>query len=236
MIAYHFTAEKLRDGRALPAIGEWLTHDGTVEMCVSGLHASFHPMDALQYAPGELLHLVECEDVVAEEDDKFVCRRRKIIKSIDATELLWSIARWSALQVIHLWDAPDVVKKFLQTGDESLRAAARAAALDAAWYAPDVVKKFLQTGDESLRATAQAAAWEATWAAARDAARATAQAAAWDAAWDAARAAAQATAQAAVQAAVQAAAWDAARDAAWDAAWDAHKKEFKRRVDEEFAK
>ena len=32
-----------------------------------------------------------------------------------------------ALDVIHLWDAPPIIKKYLKTGDEKLRAAARAA-------------------------------------------------------------------------------------------------------------
>ena len=40
-----------------------------------------------------------------------------------------------ALDVIHLWDAPPIVKKYLETGDEKIRAAARDAAWDAAWAA-----------------------------------------------------------------------------------------------------
>ena len=82
-------------------------------------------------------------------------------------------ARWCALQVIHLWDAPPVVREFLETGKEELRDAARdtarAAASDAAWAA----------ASDAARA-AMAAAW-AAWAAASVAAR--------DAAWAAARAA-----------------------------------------------
>jgi hypothetical protein len=46
--------------------------------------------------------------------------------------MLREFARWCALQVIHLWDAPDVVRQYLETGDESLRAAARAATRAAA--------------------------------------------------------------------------------------------------------
>jgi len=148
MRAYHFVGETLRDGRPVPKDGEWLVHEGEVEMCESGLHASKHPFDALQYAPGETLCLVEVEDVVGRGDDKLVCRRRKIVARFDATELLRSFARKQALKVIHLWDAPDVVRRYLQTGDEELRvaawAAASAAARDAAW----------------------AAAWDAAWAAA----------------------------------------------------------------------
>jgi hypothetical protein len=137
MKAYHFTSDKLRDGRPIPPIGEWLEHEGDVVICETGLHASLHPMDALQYAPGNLLHLVECEDIVTEDNDKFVCRRRKILATIDVEKLLLDFARWTALQVIHLWDSPDVVKQFLGTGEEMLRSAARSAAWSAAWSAAE---------------------------------------------------------------------------------------------------
>jgi len=135
MIGYHFTSDKLRNGNPIPPIGEWLIHEGDIVPCVSGLHASEHPFDALAYAPSEMLHLVELDgDLISHGDpiDKWVGRRRKIIKTINATELLRKFARWCALQVIDLWDAPDVVKRYLETGDESLRAAAGAAARDAA--------------------------------------------------------------------------------------------------------
>ena len=159
ILAWHFVGATLRDGRPVPADGEWLVHDGPVAICESGLHASLDPFDALQYAPGAILCLVECDDVVAQHADKLVCRRRRIIKRRDATELLWEMSRWSALRVMQLWDAPLVVKRFLETGDDSLRAAASAAASDAAW------------------AAARAAAWDAAWDAASDAVGA----AAWDA-------------------------------------------------------
>ena len=140
VLAYHFCGPKLRDGRPIPPDGEWLAHDGPVVMCESGLHASRHPFDALQYAPGPILCRVECADVVDEEADKLVCRRRRIITRIDSTDLCLQAARRYALDVIHLWPAPDVARLYLETGAESLKvaawaaawAAARAAARDAA--------------------------------------------------------------------------------------------------------
>ena len=230
--AYHFVGATLRDGRPIPPDGEWLEHDGKVVMCNSGLHASRHPLDTLQFAPGSTLCLVECEDIVTEHDDKLVCRRRRIVARIDATDLLWRAAREYAQAVLHLWDAPQVVKDFLASGDESLRAAARAAALAAA--------------RDAASAAARDAAWDAAWDAARDAAlaaaSAAARAAAWDAAWaaasaaamDAALAAASAAASAAARAAASAAARAAARAAAWDAARAAQRTIFQRLVDEAF--
>jgi hypothetical protein len=170
-LAYHFVGATLRDGRPIPADGEWLVHEGDVVMCESGLHASRHPMDALQYAPGATLCLVECDDIVDEGADKLVCRRRRIVRRIDSTELLWKASRQFALSVIHLWDAPAVVREFLETGDETKWDAAR----DAAWAA----------ARDAARDAAWAAAWDAAWAAAWAAARDAAWAAAWDAARDA---------------------------------------------------
>ena len=131
VMAWHFVGASLRNGRAVPPDGEWLEHDGPLVMCERGLHASEHPSDALQYAPGSTLCRVECEGVVrgaGDNADKLICRRRRIVARIDATAILWEHARWCALQVAHLWTMPDVVRRYLETGDESMRAAAWAAA------------------------------------------------------------------------------------------------------------
>jgi hypothetical protein len=170
MRAYHFTTDTLRNGRPIPAVGEWLEHEGEIRPCVSGLHASEHPLDALKYAPGLLLHVVELEgDLIAHGNpvDKWVGRRRKIIATINAEELLREYARWCALQVIHLWNAPPVVREYLETGEKSLRK-------EACWAADWAVY------------------WAAYWTAARAAVEAASDVAAWTAAWNAARAAADA--------------------------------------------
>ena len=160
-LAWHFVGATLRDGSPIPPDGKWLVFDGKCVMCESGLHASRNPFDALQFAPGATLCLVQIDGIEGEQSDKIVCRRRKIIARMDATELCRYFAAQAALSVAHLWDAPDVVLDFLMTGDESLRVAAGVAARDAAR--------------------------DAAWHAARDAAWDAARVAAWDAARDAAR-------------------------------------------------
>jgi hypothetical protein len=115
---------------------------------------------------------VRCDGEHIFDQDKLVCRERTIVSRIDTTELLREYARLCAMSVVHLWDAPSVVKEYLKTGNESIRKAAR----DAAWAAREVA-----------RDAARSAVW-AAWAAARDAAR--------DAAW-AARAARDAAGDAA---------------------------------------
>ena len=181
VLAWHFVGATLRDGRPIPADGETLKHRGKLLPCERGLHASDRLIDALQYAPGWTLCRVRMGGTIKRETDKLVARERTILWRIDATDVLRAFACKCALDVAHLWDMPPIVRKYLETGDESIRAAARdaarAAARDAAW------------------AAAWDAAWTAAWAAARaaagDAARAAARPAAWDAAWDAAWAAAR---------------------------------------------
>jgi hypothetical protein len=164
--AYHFVGDTLRNGDPVPANGVTLKWTGHLEFCRSGYHASRKVWQALEFAPGNTLCRVHCGGEMLTAPDKIVCRERTIIDRIDAEQVLRAFARKCAADVLHLWDAPDVVVEYLRTGDESMRAAAR----DAAWAA----------------ARATRAAWDAR-AAARDAARA----AAWDA-WDAARDAARA--------------------------------------------
>lgn len=169
---WHFCREDMRlgygDGRQIK-IGETITVEGDIELCRHGLHASKKLIDALQYAPGPILCKVELGGNVINGADKVVASERTVVAYADCTDVLREFARKCALDVIHLWDAPEVVESYLTTGDESLRAAARGAARvaagDAAWVA--------------ARVAARDAAWDAAWVAARDAAV--------GAAWDAAR-------------------------------------------------
>ena len=156
--AYHFVGETLRNGQPVPPDGEWLEYGGPlpVIMCERGLHASKHPFDALKYAPGSTLCRVTLGGTILKDTDKCVATRRKILARIDLEPLLRAFARRCALDVIHLWIAPVIVHKYLETGDESKRAAAGAAAWAAAW--------------DAAGAAARAAAWAAAWDAAGDAA------------------------------------------------------------------
>ena len=153
---------------------------GDIVPCQNGLHGSPTPWDALRYASGPLLWEVELTgETIAHGDpiDKYAARSRTYLRSVDASQVLRAFACRQALGVISLWDAPVVVREYLESivgGHEraELRAAAWAAARDAARAA---------AGD-AARAAARAAARDAAWAAAGDAARAAARAAAGDAA------------------------------------------------------
>jgi hypothetical protein len=109
----------------------------------------------------------------------------------NAEALLRDFARSEARRVIHLWNPPDVVRRWLETGDADLMSAARSAAKSAA------------------RSAARSAEWSA------------AEFAAWSAAYSAAESAAPLAAQSAAESAAQSAAPAAAPAAAESAAYSA---------------
>ncbi len=229
------------DGRKI-IIGERLAVKGKLVICRNALHGSFDPLDALQYAPGSILHKCLYSGARIEEKEKLGSRYRTVLARHDATGILRQFAREQALSVIHLWDAPQIVREYLETGDETKRDAARAAA---AWDAARAAAS--AAAWEAARAAARASGWDDAWDAAWEAARAAAWGAAWDAAraaaaWDAAREAAWGAAWAAARATgwddALGAAWDAARGAAraaaWGAAWDAARERFNELVNQLF--
>ena len=152
--AWYFSNEdkKLRYGDDRP-IEVGVTHQvlevtRPIELCAYGLHASQNILHALQYAPGHILWEVELGGKILVGDNKMCATHRTYLREINCEEILREFARWCALQVIHLWDCPSVVKEYLETGNPELRAAA---AWAAAW------------------AAGAGAAEAAAWAAARDA-------------------------------------------------------------------
>jgi hypothetical protein len=56
-IYYHFTGATLCDGTPIPAIGKWLTFEGTPIPCKCGLHAAYARAKAM----------AECAEIVRRE-------------------------------------------------------------------------------------------------------------------------------------------------------------------------
>ena len=130
--AWHFIAGgRLRDGTTAPKDGEWLKFDDEPILCVQGLHASIDAFDALSFAPGETLCLVDCAGTVIHASDKLVCTERRIVVRMDATPLLRYFARQRALSVLHRYpgEPAQCVLDFLMGDDEASSAASSAALL-----------------------------------------------------------------------------------------------------------
>ncbi len=89
---------------------------------------------------------------------------------IDCGDLFRIFARQCALDVLHLWDVPDTVREYLETGDELLRS-----------FAHDAVQ------NATTKSTAFSPKWSAMWCVTRDPtiapAYSTARNTAWAVAW-----------------------------------------------------
>ena len=127
---YHFTSDQLRDGRPIPPVGEWLIHEGPLEMRCQGLHASAHPFDALTYAPGRGFIGSNWMERCCKQATRFApgngrssnqstlptCFKNTLAGLPDAVEQYWP-------------EAPEVVVHFLKTGEGAAEAG------EAAWAA-----------------------------------------------------------------------------------------------------
>jgi len=179
MKAYWFSEE---DGTTAnltkPAkVGQTDKIKGTPIPCHHGLHGSPTPWDALAYARGATIWIVELGGEIVEHGnpiDKYAAQERTYLFELDITQQLRMFSAQCALSVFDEWHPPDVVREYIE--DEAkgidrsdLRDAARDAAWDAAWAAWDAAwAAWDAAGDAAW------AAWDAAWAA-------------WDAAGDAQR-------------------------------------------------
>lgn len=141
MKAFYFATEKrtLRygDGRAI-IVGKTHVVSGVPRPCVWGLHASVRPLDALRYAPGSVLYLVELSGTVVAGDDKHAATERTYLAEFDASRLLVRFACDCALEVVDqikpYADTYELIVSFLKDPTAAADAAAYAAsaAADAA--------------------------------------------------------------------------------------------------------
>ena len=226
VIAWHFcSGDKLRDGKPL-VVGKTYHVTGKLVMCERGLHWSRRIIDALQYACGSTICLVEAWGNVEEQGDKGVSSYRKVIAKMDATKLLRLFACDVADESMdrcgwkdHRSRNATVVARRHANGEatDAELSAARSAAEGAAEGAARSVAW------SSAESAALSAAWSSAEGAAEDAARRAARSAAESAAWSAAWSAVDGTAWSAVEDAAGRealrAAWSAAESAAWSTAW-----------------
>ena len=120
-----------------------------------GLHYSKRLIDALRYAPGPVVSRVIVGTPRINRKDRGCVAKRTVIAIVDAAVVLRRFARLCALDVVHLWDPPEIVLRYLKTGDESIRVAAenvaRASNESAAWAA----------AESASNSSAESAAWGA---------------------------------------------------------------------------
>jgi len=205
MLAWHFIGEDgISGANSNYRPGGIEIHNGPLNLCESGLHASRRALDALTYAPGPIVRRVELGGKIVEDDDKMCASERRELWRMDATAILREFARWCAIgAVIGYWpDAPEVIRRWLATGDESLRFAIGDAARTATRTTPQ---------STAAMSSARHATWQVAWDAARRAAWDAAGVAAWGTTGDAAWYAAWGTAWAAMNSKLESMLLDARR-------------------------
>jgi hypothetical protein len=191
MKAYWFSNNEKRLGygdNRVVRLGRTHKHKGPLELGESGLHASLKPLDALRYALGHHLWVVELSGEILTGSDKLCASERTYLHHLNCEQLLREFARKQTLINIEknrpYTNQSDQILRYLQTGDESIQSAA--------WLA--------------AQSAAQSAAWLAAWLATQSAAQSAARPAAWSAA--------ESVAWLAARSAAQSAAWSAAESAA----------------------
>ena len=97
ILAWHFVQNdrKLRYSKSqrLVRTGQVLhVNPEKLRLCNFGLHASRRAIDALYYAPGEIICRVELSGKIIEGSDKLCAERRKVLWMADATETLHELA------------------------------------------------------------------------------------------------------------------------------------------------
>ena len=214
---YHFLLADMKSGAGNEppwVVGESRSITAPPVLCRLGYHASSTLFDALQYAPGPVLCLVELTGVVLVDRDKAVGQGRWLLAAVNVERELRLFAcdcAERALPIFELLYPQD------QRPREAILVARRHADGQATYKELDAARVAAAAATDAAGA-ARVATRAATWTAAAGAAT---DAAARAATWVVARVARVATRDAARAAADAAAATWAAADAATDAARDA---------------
>lgn len=166
MFGYHFVGETLSDGRPIPPDGEWIINGEAVQIDNRNVYSRLPSELLSSCSPGPTICLIEIDGT-----------RLRIIKRIDATQLLSRFGADLALSVRNFWKMPSIVKQYLNTLDESIRLEAR-----------DAATKVADAAYRTAHGDVEHAAAKAAQAAARDASWVEVRAAAWETKLQAAKA------------------------------------------------
>ena len=163
---YHFLKANMTSGEGDEPpwkVGEHRQMDGEIALCERGYHGSLHPYDALQYAPGPVLCLVELTGVIIEDTDKVVAQGRRLLQAVNIERELWDFALDCAEKVLPLFEVIYPADKKPRKTIEAMRQ----------YNAGQITRDELWAAVGAVEASARVVAW-GTWAAwVSEAARAT---------------------------------------------------------------
>jgi hypothetical protein len=203
VLAWH-----LCEGSSCPSDGTEQTYAGHIVLGEAGFHAYLHPADLLGVSRAyarPVACLVACTEIHDRDATRLVCRRWRVVAKVNVADVAWPYARAEAARVADYWRAPEIVRRYLATGDTAILGQALVAATS------PTCQPTGRWATRRARRECQAPGRRAIWEAARRAARA--------ALGDLSRM--EAFADHPAIAAARAGLGDTARRAARDAAWEA---------------
>ena len=163
MRAYHFLKEGMTGGYGNEppwTVGERREVKGKLSLCQWGYHYGFTPNDALDYASGPILCLVEVQKRGPKDGTKGCSRSRKLLKAVNVERIFHELACDIAEDVLPIFEEK-------HPGDKRPRLAIEA---KRKWLNGEITEEALTAAREAAGAAAKAAVGAAAWSAARAAA------------------------------------------------------------------
>ena len=121
---WHCATENMRlghdDGRKIQA-GQTLQVRRPLKLRNCGLHACENIMNALEFFREPNICRVTLSGNILHDKTLWVASKRTYLWHVDGRKFLPEYIRWCALQVAHLWCAPDIVIQYLKTGNQALQ-------------------------------------------------------------------------------------------------------------------
>jgi len=111
MLAWHFLPHNKRlgygDNRVVQAGKTYRLKSGIPTLCRNGMHGSRRLIDAIHYAPGDIVCRVDITGDIRTSSDKIVGRNRKVLWMLDVANVLHEFACRCAEDVFSLVDKKD---------------------------------------------------------------------------------------------------------------------------------
>lgn len=148
---YKFVTSKMKsmNGDQKWKMGKWYKHEGKLEICKSGFHASPTPLDSLEYIYGNRWFVVEARGEIQQDGNKFVASEMRLVQEIPVKKVVLPFAIFCARRCLANYEkkypddsrprkAIEAAEKYMKNPTEENRIAARSAADaagSAAWFA-----------------------------------------------------------------------------------------------------
>lgn len=123
VLGWYFLGNPLLDDGPLMPDGVAVTVEGDGASFEKGLHGCEQLIHASRHAGvnSNILCRTEHSGNIVRYRYMFTSSTRTVLWRLNVDDVLMAFARKCALEVSHLWEMPGIVRRYLETGDETLR-------------------------------------------------------------------------------------------------------------------